>query len=101
MSVVEKAALASSNGGASASLHRNLARGLRSLDVIIPALMLSMILCACFLLPMVHELPEPVGGRVRDSNQPLFSPGHFLGTDMNGNDMWSRLLHGGRASLEI
>ena len=32
---------------------------------------------------------------------PAFSAGHPLGTDQVGNDIWSRLLYGGRNSLEI
>src|SRR5690606_25239975 len=32
---------------------------------------------------------------------PNFSPGHPLGTDFNGNDVLSRILHGGRTSLFI
>jgi peptide/nickel transport system permease protein len=32
---------------------------------------------------------------------PPFSPGHFLGTDDVGRDVWTRLLYGGRTSLLI
>jgi peptide/nickel transport system permease protein len=56
---------------------------------------------ACFLLPLLYALPDPVGGQVRDSNLPVLSPGHALGTDLNGNDTLSRLLHGGQVSLRI
>src|SRR6185312_5800667 len=35
-----------------------------------------------------------------NSNLPSFSSGHPFGTDATGNDEWSRLLYGGRASLE-
>jgi peptide/nickel transport system permease protein len=38
---------------------------------------------------------------VLESYLPAFSPGHLLGTDPNGNDTFSRLLHGGRASLTV
>ena len=58
-------------------------------------------LVACFLGPTILSLPPPIGGDVLESNLPLFSPGHPLGTDPVGNDMLSRLLHGGRASLQI
>ena len=44
-------------------------------------------------------MPPPVGGSVLDACQPPFSPGHILGTDPNGNDILSRILYGGRASL--
>ncbi len=32
---------------------------------------------------------------------PLFSPGHLLGTDEFGRDIWSRVLYGGRYDLAI
>ena len=32
---------------------------------------------------------------------PPFTPGHFLGTDDVGRDVWARLLYGGRTSLMI
>jgi peptide/nickel transport system permease protein len=32
---------------------------------------------------------------------PPFTPGHFLGTDDVGRDVWTRLLYGGRTSLMI
>src|SRR6202012_1711423 len=33
--------------------------------------------------------------------RPPFSPGHLLGTDTIGRDVLSRVLYGGRTSLEI
>lgn len=73
----------------------------QALDVWIPAIMIAVIVLSCFAWPIVADLPPPVGGKVQDANTPLFSPNHLLGTDLNGNDMLSRLLHGGRASLEV
>ena len=72
-----------------------------SLGVYIPAGMIAVIFLACFLGPLVFGLPDPIGGSVLESRLPLFSEGHILGTDPNGNDVLSRLLHGGRASLII
>jgi peptide/nickel transport system permease protein len=46
-------------------------------------------------------VPKPTGGNILDANAPSFSEGHFLGADQVGNDLWSRLLYGGRNSLEI
>jgi peptide/nickel transport system permease protein len=80
---------------------RLLLRLRRSLDFAVPAALLLAIASACVFGPLLSSLPEPVGGSVLESNRPLLSPGHFLGTDSNGNDTWSRLLHGGRASLGI
>jgi peptide/nickel transport system permease protein len=72
-----------------------------SLAIAIPAGMLVLIFGLCFLLPLVGDVPKPTGGDVLESGLPLFSEGHFLGTDQVGNDTWSRLLYGGRSSLEI
>jgi peptide/nickel transport system permease protein len=63
--------------------------------------MLSAIVLICFVGTAIFPLPPPTGGSVAEANQPLFSPGHFLGTDLNGNDTLSRVLHGGRTSLSI
>jgi peptide/nickel transport system permease protein len=72
-----------------------------SLALAIPAGVLVLIFGVCFLLPLFGGVPRPTGGDVLNSNLPLFSKGHFLGTDEVGNDTWSRLLHGGRSSLQI
>ncbi|SFL18829.1 ABC transporter permease [Geodermatophilus ruber] len=67
----------------------------------IPAGLIAFVVIACFLGPTLLSLPSPVGGNILESNQPAFSPGHFLGTDPNGNDILSRLLNGGQSSLWI
>ena len=72
-----------------------------SLGVIVPAVMVVFIFGLCFIWPIIGPVPPPTGGNILDSSLPTFSPGHFLGTDPVGNDEWSRLLYGGRASLEI
>jgi peptide/nickel transport system permease protein len=72
-----------------------------SLAIWIPGGVLLLIFGLCFLLPVTGTVPRPSGGDVLDSSLPLFSEGHFLGTDQVGNDTWSRLLHGGRSSLQI
>ena len=72
-----------------------------SVGIAVPAAMLAVIFGACFLWPLIGPVPAPTGGSILDSNLPLFSSGHFLGTDPVGNDVWSRLLYGGRTSLEI
>lgn len=73
----------------------------RSLDITIPAVMLVLILGACFVWPLIGPVPRPVGGSVMEANLPPFTNGHLLGTNQVGNDIWARLLHGGRASLEV
>ena len=63
--------------------------------------LLVVIFLACFVLPVISALPAPVGGSVIEANLPMHSPGHLLGTDTNGNDVLSRIAHGGRTSLLI
>lgn len=74
---------------------------LRHVDIAAPAFVLAVVVLACFAGPLVLDVPAPVGGNVLDSYLPSFSPGHLLGTDPNGNDILSRVLHGGRSSLII
>jgi peptide/nickel transport system permease protein len=72
-----------------------------SLAIAIPAAVLVLIFAACFLLPLFGAVPKPTGGDILEANQPLFSDGHLLGTDEVGNDTLSRLVYGGRSSLQI
>ncbi|HEX4010767.1 MAG TPA: ABC transporter permease [Solirubrobacteraceae bacterium] len=75
---------------------------LRSLVGIgVPSVLLILIFGLCFVWPLIGPVPPPTGGNILNSNLPSFSPGHLLGTDATGNDEWSRLLYGGRASLEV
>lgn len=71
----------------------------RHLHVGIPGGLLILIVFLCFVWPLIGNVPPPVGGSVLDSNLPPLSSGHFLGTDQDGYDNWSRLLYGGRSSL--
>ena len=72
-----------------------------SLDLAIPGAVILVMVFACFLGPTILSLPSPVGGDIVNADLPMFSPGHPLGTDQVGNDMLSRVLHGGRTSIEI
>jgi peptide/nickel transport system permease protein len=67
----------------------------------LPAFLVTAVLFLCFVWPLIGPVPKPTGGSILNSNLPSFSPGHLLGTDATGNDEWSRLLYGGRASLEV
>lgn len=73
----------------------------RSLSIYVPAAFLVLLILACFLWPLVGNVPPPVGGSVLDANLPVGSPGHFFGTNAAGNDIFSRILYGGRVSLEV
>ena len=66
-----------------------------------PVALLAAIFFLCFIWPIIGGIPDPTGGMILDANLPSFSHGHLLGTDATGNDEFSRLLNGGRTSLEI
>ena len=42
---------------------------------------------------------DPLQGSVLRRLKPVGTPGHLLGTDETGRDIWSRLVYGGRLSL--
>jgi peptide/nickel transport system permease protein len=66
-----------------------------------PAAFLIALLLACFVWPQIYTLPNPEHGQL---TQPLLQPlsaGHVLGTDQLGNDILSRILYGGRISIEV
>jgi peptide/nickel transport system permease protein len=42
---------------------------------------------------------DPLKGSVLRRLKPVGTPGHLLGTDETGRDIWSRLVYGGRLSL--
>ena len=42
---------------------------------------------------------DPYAGRVLARLKPIGTPGHWLGTDETGRDLWTRLCYGGRLSL--
>jgi peptide/nickel transport system permease protein len=83
------------------SFYAALSPAWRSLAVTIPAAILLAIVLVCFGLPILAPVPSPVDGSVLEADLPLFSPRHVLGTDLNGNDVLSRMLHGGQASIGI
>jgi peptide/nickel transport system permease protein len=78
-----------------------LRRALRDPGVAVPAGILVLIVIACFAGPAVFAVPSPTVGNLQQYLLPLGSPGHLLGTNQLGNDMLSRMLYGGRVSIEI
>ena len=70
------------------------------LELVLPGGFLVLLAAACFLWPLVHTLPPPINGNFIPSI-PALSPGHVFGTDPIGNDVFSRILYGGRVSLEV
>ena len=72
-----------------------------ALDLWIPGVILALIVGGCFLWPLAGTVPPPVGGSILSAGDPMFSPGHILGTDPVGNDILSRILYGGQVSIEV
>jgi len=87
--------------GLAVSAPRARGRLRQSLSLYVPAGLLVAIVAACFLYPLAGNVPPPVGGSVLNAGLPAGTPGFPLGTDASGNDILSRLLYGGRVSLEV
>ncbi|TWT16092.1 ABC transporter permease [Planomicrobium sp. CPCC 101079] len=62
-------------------------------------IVLLQILMAIF-APMITT-HDPIKQTLADSELPMFSPGHWLGTDNYGRDVWSRIVYGARISLVV
>lgn len=73
----------------------------RALRLWVPAGILILLLALCFLLPLVVTLPSPTNGNIIVNNEPPFSPGHWLGTNVQGVDIFSQLVYGGQVAIEI
>jgi peptide/nickel transport system permease protein len=73
----------------------------RALRLWVPAGILIVLLAICFLLPLVVALPSPTNGDIIVNNEPPFSPGHWLGTNVQGVDIFSQLVYGGQVALEV
>jgi peptide/nickel transport system permease protein len=73
----------------------------RALRLWVPAGVLILLLAICFLLPLVVTLPSPTNGNIIVNNEPPFSPGHWLGTNVQGVDIFSQLVYGGQVAIEI
>jgi peptide/nickel transport system permease protein len=73
----------------------------RDLDLWIPGVVLGALLVGCFIVPLTGVVPDPMSGDLTQTLRPPFSPGHILGTDTIGRDVMSRILYGGRTSIEV
>jgi peptide/nickel transport system permease protein len=73
----------------------------RALRLWVPAGVLILILATCFLLPLVVTLPSSTSGNIIYNNEAPFSPGHLLGTDVQGADIFSKLVYGGQVAFEV
>jgi peptide/nickel transport system permease protein len=70
-------------------------------DLWIPGILLVLIILLCYFGPFLFSLPNPLDQDLLNVTLPVGSPGHLLGTDDLGRDTLSRLLYGGRTSIEI
>jgi peptide/nickel transport system permease protein len=52
-------------------------------------------------LPLVVTLPSSTKGNIIYNNEAPFSPGHWLGTDVQGVDIFSQLVYGGQVAFEV
>ena len=73
----------------------------RALRLWVPAGVLIVLLAICFLLPLAVTLPSSTNGNIIVNNEPPFSPGHWLGTNVQGVDIFSQLVYGGQVAIEI
>jgi peptide/nickel transport system permease protein len=73
----------------------------RALRLWVPAGILILMLALCFLWPIVYHLPSATNGNIIEAQEPPFSPGHWLGTDAVGVDIFSQLVYGGRVAFEV
>src|SRR5215510_5451345 len=63
---------------------------------VIAVLLLLLVMVA---LAPVFTVHDPYTGSVLRRLKPVGTPGHWLGTDEVGRDLWSRMVYGGRISL--
>ena len=73
----------------------------RALRLWVPAGILIALLAICFLLPLLVTLPSSTSGNIIYNNEPPFSPGHILGTNVQGADIFSQLVYGGQVAFEV
>ena len=73
----------------------------RALRLWVPAGILILLLFLCFVWPYIYSIPPGNAGSILAAGEPPFSPGHWLGTDPNGVDIFSMLVYGGQVSFEI
>ncbi len=78
------------------TLKRLLKNKLAAVGIIIILLQIGMAIFA----PIIST-HDPIKQHLISSELPMFSEGHWLGTDNYGRDVWSRIVHGARISLLV
>ena len=81
-----------------AGRRRSVAR--RRMTLIAGLAMLSLVIAAVLLAPVLVSYSPTAIDPLHPLAPPL-TPGHFLGTDQYGRDVWSRIVYGGRIDLAI
>jgi peptide/nickel transport system permease protein len=78
---------------------RSVGRKLRRdpFTIVVGLILLCIVSIAVF-APLVAGA-DPYAGSILTRLAPIGTPGHWLGTDENGRDIWARLCYGGRLSL--
>jgi peptide/nickel transport system permease protein len=85
---------------ASKAAGRRRSVALRRLPLIIGLVLLAIAILAVTFAPLLTSAP-PNKIDVLNPLAPPLTPGHLLGTDQFGRDLWSRILYGGRIDLAI
>jgi peptide/nickel transport system permease protein len=65
-------------------------------------IVVTLVLCGIIFISLGAPLVasgDPYAGSVLTRLKPIGTPGHWLGTDETGRDLWTRLCYGGRLSL--
>jgi len=73
----------------------------RALRLWVPGGILIAVLGICFVLPLVVTMPPSDSGNIIYNNEAPLSPGHLLGTNVQGVDIFSQLVAGGQVAFEI
>jgi peptide/nickel transport system permease protein len=70
-------------------------------EIWVPGGILVLLIGACFLGPLLFNLPGPNTTNLNLPHAGLGTPGHLLGTDELGRDLLTRSLYGGQTSFEV
>src|SRR6185437_11346194 len=62
--------------------------------------LLVVVVAAAIAAPLLTPY-DPIVQKLEDAFKPPFSPGHWLGTDNFGRDIWSRIVYSTRLDLQI
>jgi len=73
----------------------------RALRLWVPAAILVALFFLCFVWPYVYPIPSGTVGSILAAQEPPFSPGHWLGTDPVGVDVFAMLVYGGQVAFEV